>query len=356
MRFIINLTIAIALLCVSCKKDSNDPPVPPQHIPPKIEGKIYVANEHEGTISVIDASINKVIKTIRLDTDEKYGLMAHNVQVSPDGKTALVTVVPSSHNFDEELVIIDAEKDEIIKRVEAGVHVHMAHVVFSTDGNFAYITFTDGNYVMEFDTKAYKFTRKFSFLEPYEPHGLRYFSGKLYIANLKHNCLTVINVADGTMDDIEVGGMLVQTAIAPNGKYVFATVYNTKEIVRINLASKEILRTKLPDDAQGPIQSYPTPDSKFLYICDQGILQGRLISDKVYVMDIESGEIKHTILAGKGPHGVVLSQGGEYAYVTNTISNNVSVIEVSTQKVITTIPVGHAPNGISFRSVTGGMP
>ncbi|MGZ5304851.1 MAG: YncE family protein [Bacteroidia bacterium] len=345
-----------AFLFSSCKKENNNTHDPPAHISPKIEGKIYVANEHNGLVSVIDASTNKVIKTIYLDTEEKNGFMPHNIQVSPDGKAVWVTVVGHSHDIDEEIVVLDASKDSIIKRIATGAHIHLAHVVFSSDGNFAYVTATEGNFVMEIDAKTYKITRTFPFSEPHEPHGLRYFSGKLYIANLKHNCLAIINLAGGKTEHVELGGMAVQTAISPNGKYVFVSVYNTMEIIRINIASREIFRIKLPVGSQGPIQIYPTPDSKQLYICDQGILLTRPASDKVFVMDIESGEIKHTITSAMAPHGVVVSKGGEYAYVTNMMSDNVSVIETSIQKVIAKIPVGSGPNGISFKFKDGGMP
>ena len=37
-----------------------------------------------------------------------------------------------------------------------------------------------------------------------------------------------------------------------------------------------------------------------------------------------------------------------YAYVTNGMSNNVSVIDTSTNKVVTSVPVGSGPDGIAI--------
>lgn len=57
-----------------------------------------------------------------------------------------------------------------------------------------------------------------------------------------------------------------------------------------------------------------------------------------------------TITTGKGAHGVVVSDDGKHAFVTNTENDSVSVIDTATQKVINTIKVGKRSNSITFRS------
>ena len=63
----------------------------------------------------------------------------------------------------------------------------------------------------------------------------------------------------------------MQTAITRDGKFVFATLYYIKEIIRYDLQSGEIKRIALPADAQGPVQLYATPGEKTGFkqgICD----------------------------------------------------------------------------------------
>ena len=50
---------------------------------------------------------------------------------------------------------------------------------------------------------------------------------------------------------------------------------------------------------------------------------------------------------GPGAHGVVVDGAGRYAFVTNIYANTVSVLDVRSAKVVATVPVGRAPNGIS---------
>ena len=54
----------------------------------------------------------------------------------------------------------------------------------------------------------------------------------------------------------------------------------------------------------------------------------------------------------KGAHGVVISDDGKRAFITNTVDDTVSVIDTASQKAIKTIKVGKGPNGITFRSAS----
>ncbi|KAA9325686.1 YncE family protein [Adhaeribacter soli] len=351
------LVIIIGLLFLglnSCKDKATEKD--PEPALPTENGKIYVANEHAGSISVIDAATNKVRKTININPGTSTELMAHNVQVAPDGRTVWVTGVPMDHTTDEKLVIIDALADTVIYRKTMPMHLHMAHVVLDPESKFAYVTATDAGLVLQVNAQTYHTSKVYSLPATHQPHGLRYHKGKLYVANMEGKSISEIDVVSGQVTEIPVGGMAVQTAVSPDGKYIFASLFDTKEVVRYSLQTQALTRIPLPSTAQGPIQLYPTPDSKKLFVCDQGVLLNRPASDKVFVLDIEKATITNIIKVGQAAHGVVVSKSGKTAYATNTNSNTVSVIDVNSEKVIAIVPVGFTPNGISFWFETGGMP
>lgn len=351
--FVINLVLA-GLLINSCKE--NQPDETPEPALPSETGKVYVANEHAGTVSVIDAATRKVLKTININSGPAVELMAHNVQVAPDGKTVWVTGVPMEHTTDEQLIIIDAFADTVKYRKLMASHLHMAHVVLDPESEFAYVTATDAGLVLQVNAQTYHTTNVYTLGPRHEPHGLRYSRGKLYVANLRANSISVIDIATKQVSEIPVGGMAVQTAVSPDGKYVFASLFDTREVVRFNLQTQELTKIPLPPSSQGPIQLYTSPDSKKILVCDQGGLLNRPVSDKVFVIDIEKAALTNTIKVGNGAHGVVTSKEGRTAFATNTNDGTVSVIDLATEKVIATVPVGYTPNGISFWSETGGMP
>jgi YVTN family beta-propeller protein len=82
------------------------------------------------------------------------------------------------------------------------------------------------------------------------------------------------------------------------------------------------------------------PAAPYAYIANSG-------SASVSVIDTASDQVVATIPVGAAPWGVAVGPGGERVYVTNSNSNSVSVIDGATQTVIATIPVGQRPMGIA---------
>ena len=318
-------------------------------------GKVYVANEEGGSVSVID--LQDSLKNTSIDINDSGKMfMAHNVQVSPNGKSVWVTAVPMDSNGINQLVVIEPESGTIKKRIYLGKDLHVAHVVLDDESKNAFVTAKDPNQVIQVSAVNYEVVRKFDLGAHHSPHGLRYAKGKLFVANMDAKSMSIIDIADGKITDIPLGGVVVQTAITQDGKFVLATLYDTKEVIRYDLKSGEIKRIALPANAKGPIQLYATPDSKSLYVADQGELMNRPASNKVFVIDISTAKVTNTITVGNKAHGVVVSKDGKTIYVTNSIDNTVSVIDAATQKVTRTVSVGKGPNGISYMFETGGMP
>ncbi len=318
--------------------------------------KVYVANEEGGSVSVIDLQNSLKVTSIDISGNSGEMFMAHNVQVAPNGKSVWVTAVPMDSTGTNQLVVIDANTSAIKNRVELGRDLHVSHVVLDNESKYAFVTAKESNQVIQVDASTYEVLRKFELGAGHSPHGLRYSNGKLYVANMDSKSMSVINIVDSKITDIPLGGVVVQTAVTQNEKFVFATLYDTKEVIRYDLQSGQIARIPLPAEAQGPIQLYATPDSRLLYVADQGELMERPVSNKVFVIDISNAKVISTIKVGKKAHGVVVSLDGKTVYVTNSIDNTVSIIDVATQKVTGTISVGKSPNGISYWFETGGMP
>ena len=317
--------------------------------------KVYVANEEGGSISVIDLQDSLKNTNINMsDSGKMY--MAHNVQVAPDGKSVWVTAVPMDSTGMDQLIVIDPNTETVKNRVQLGKDLHVAHVVLDHESRNVFVTAKESNQVIQVDATTYQVVRKFDLGAGHSPHGLRYANGKLYVANMDSKSMSIINLADGKITDVPLGGVAVQTAVTQDGRFVFASLYDTKEVVRYDLQSSEIKRIPLPAGAQGPIQLYATPDSKLLYVADQGELMERPVSNKVFVIEIPNAKVTDTIEVGNKAHGIVVSKDGKTAYVTNSIDNTVSLIDVASQKVTRTVPVGKGPNGISYWFKTGGMP
>ena len=343
--------ILILALAASCRKDNNT-----QAGAAEMRAKIFVANENGSTIQAVD--VNQPESNVTIDLDDHTGdmLMPHNVQVAPDGKSVWVTIHPMLFNALDQVAIIDPVSLQIKKRIYIGEDYHLAHVVLNDAGTNAFVTATDSDQVVMIDAVNYNVVKFFELPDGSEPHGMRYFKGRLYVACMGAKCLSIIDVASGNISSVPLGGVAVQAAITADGKYVFVSLYDTRELARYDIQTGQVNKLSLPSGAQGPIQLYCTPNSKSVLVCDQGKLNGMPVSNKVYEVDIASFSVTQTIQVGNAAHGIVISKDGKKAFVTNSDDNTVSVIDLKTKTVVRTIPVGVDPNGISYWYESGGMP
>ncbi len=338
------------------------------------EEKIYVALEEEGKVAVIDSTSRKVLSTIDLSKQidgKMTHFMAHNVQVAPNGQFVAVTAniaedmegmpgasMETHGNSSDELVIINPETDQITQRIPLDTDSHLAHVVIPKDGKKAYATSQEKGLVYIVDIVNGRIANKVNLGQDTQPHGLRLSNddSKAFIA-LMGKGLAVMDTASGQFNTIKLPGAGVQTAITQDGKFAFVSVYDTKQIGFLDLATNKLEFIQLPEGAKGPVQLYVSPDSRYLYVADQGYYFDQPTSDKIYRIDIAMRKVDKTITGGSAPHGIVVDKAGEFAFVTNLLSDDISVIDLASNQEVSKIPVGNMPNGISvWNKNKGGTP
>lgn len=344
-----------------------------------ISGKAYVAIEGSGEIAVIDAKTNQVLKRIDLSEDKNgmtVGYMPHNVQVAPDNKSVWVTanaddkkmemsfrLIPIAHadtghgdevvdtgKSNDEVIVIDPFSDAIVKRIELRQGLHLSHVALTPDSAFAIVASQEKGIMYKINTSSFEVEKEVVTKKGGGPHGLRISpDGKTaYIAMLGGKSLGVLDIPNFSLKDVPLKGAAVQTGVTPDGKYALASVYDAKSLAVYDVASAKLSYIDLPKEAKGPVQIYPTPDSRFVFVADQGFYFDQPVGDTVYKIDLQEMKVTQTIKGGSAPHGVAVSKDGKFAYITNLKSDDVSVIDVAQGQEVAKIKVGKIPNGISL--------
>lgn len=338
-----------------------------------VKEKVYAALEEAGVVAVIDPSTRSVVERIDL-TEENNGIatqyMPHNVQVSPDGETVWVTAnvmegdMGGMHDMgkkdpaaQDQAIVIDPASDRIIRRIPIGTESHLAHIVITPDNTTAYVTSQEKGEVYVINAQTYAIERTIVLGKDASPHGVRMSTdgSKAFIALVSGKAIAELDTRTEAVKKYPMRSGVVQTAATPDGRYTLASLYTTKQIARLAIASGEVTLIDLPAEAKGPVQIYPTPDSRFLYVADQGYYFDQPTSTLVYRIDIEKAAVDQTIPAGTAPHGIVVDKQGKFVYLTNLLSDDVSVIDAALGKEVARIPVGKMPNGISvWDSALGG--
>lgn len=347
-----------------------------QNIDQVFDEKVYVALEDEGRVAVIDTKNQKVLRSIDLTEYINMRFVryaVHNVQVAPNGSLVLASanVRRGAHGQSSEeeedlsdglldkIFIIDPLTDTIIESIPIALDSHLAHVVVNSDSTKAYVALQETGQIAIIDLPKKTVLSMIDLGTDSEPHGLRLLTddSKLAVALVEGKALAMIDTKNNAVKYYDLPGKGVQTAVAPNGQYVFISLYDTKQIATLDLRADTLDIIDLPAESKGPIQIYPSPDSQFLYIADQGYYFEQATGNMVHRLNVATKTIDKSIAVGSAPHGLVVDRDGELVYVTNLLSEDVSVIDTRNGQEKTRIKVGKTPNGISiWNQKTGGTP
>ncbi len=328
-----------ALLFAACGSKADNSP------------RIYIANEGDGTISVISSGSLEVVDTVKLEGKP------HNVNSDPIGKYFYATNHEGEEAAAEEehdghgehvpyLRIIDAKTNELLRSV---LMVEMAaHVVPSRDGKLVYVSIEGGKNIVEVSPSEGRLLRAFDVGEG--PHGIVLSNDgkKLFVPNMRSNDVSAVDLESGKEERIslEFEGSKCETPVAMgislDDRFAFVTCGRSFEVYKIDANAKKVVgRVELEKgEFPGPIQVPVHPSGKFLYVPD-------MRHGVVHKIDVESFTLVKDIATGKGAHGIAYSADGKLAYVTNTWEDSVSVVDLESEKVVRTIKVGSKPNGIA---------
>ncbi|HYW39222.1 MAG TPA: beta-propeller fold lactonase family protein [Terriglobales bacterium] len=98
-------------------------------------------------------------------------------------------------------------------------------------------------------------------------------------------------------------------------------------------------RAEINERYLSPLEMLLSPDGHRLYVVCQA-------SDELRVVDIESGKVVTVVPLGRAPRGITVSPDGTQIYVTNSTDDTVSVIDAATLRVTRTLPTGFEPAGV----------
>jgi YVTN family beta-propeller protein len=179
-------------------------------------------------------------------------------------------------------------------------------------------------------------------------------SGYVYVTNFDDDTISVLSVPFfGEITRISVGDGPFGVAVSSNGEYIF--VSNSQDGTVSVIEGTSVIETISVGD--NPLGIVVTPDGENVYVANNG-------SNTITVISTEDdeGNVEYTIEETidpddlelmAGPYGMAIDPYGSYVYVTNNISNTVSIISCYTNELTDTIDVendglGEGPLGVAL--------
>ncbi len=275
---------------------------------------LYVANQGDALISVIDMETNVVIRTVDLkELGFSENSQPHHIAVEPDGSYWYVSLIGDNTiikfnrsnnligrlNFERPgLLALDPNSDKLYAGRSMAA-VSPPQTIGVIDRN-----------TMEFEEMGVFFPR---------PHALAVEpkSGAVYTASLAVNQIATLYPEDENIELTTLDGnrmhTLVQFSISPDGQRMAGTTELSSSIFLFDLnegVTSNPSDTVLTDAA--PWHPSFTPDGRWIYAGNNG-------ANTVSVIDTDSRTLAKTI-TGNGlaqPHGSAVSPDGRYVYISN---------------------------------------
>jgi YVTN family beta-propeller protein len=307
--------------------------------------RFYTSDQFSNTVSVINPASNKLLGVIRLG-DPTPGnlsplyrgqLLVHGMGFSPDHRTLLVVSIGSNS-----VSFIDTASNTAKHVTYVGRSPHEAF--FTPDGKEIWVSVRGENYIAILDGQTY--LEKSRVEVPNGP-GMTIFSpdGKYgYVCSSFSPEIVVIATATKQI----VGRVRQESpfcpdiAATPDGNQVWFTLKDIGKVMIFN-ARPPFEVMKMLDT--GPITNHVnfarTPRGQFAYVTVGGLNLVKVFrtSDFEQVAAVETGAL---------PHGLWPSGDGTRIYVGLENADAAAAIDTQGNRVVATIPVGQAPQGVAY--------
>ncbi len=321
-------------------------PTPTAEAPVAKREMVYVSNFDDSTVSVIDAEGGSVVRTVAVD-DGPIGVAG-----SPDGTRVYVAAFQAGT-----LSVLRTGDDRVIASVPVGESANS--VAVTPDGAFIAVTDTAAERVAIVDADTLEVLARVP--GGRQPSGLAIDgAGRLaFTSNFSGASVTVVDLdarrrrAIIQLPFMTASDGILGVAIAPATGQGYVTSFYKSSARSVQVDTLRSVRQAFPFlNGARPEAVVTNAAGTLAYFIghDAGTGTGRLS-----FMRMPEDEVIATILVGPVPEALALSPDETQLYVTNTGTNNVSVVDIALRQPVGLIRVGRAPMGIAVVAVPEGQ-
>ena len=315
-------------------------------IPVSSRDRVYLSDQTSNTVSVVDPASEKLLGVIRLGDPTpgnlsplyKGQLLVHGMGFSPDRRTLLVVSIGSNS-----VAFIDTATNRVKHISYVGRSPHEA--MFTPDGKEVWVAVRGEDYIQVLDGRTYQPIHRIQVpngpgMTIFSPDGkygyvVSSFTPEMVVINTKtHKIIGRVTQASPFSPDV---------AATPDGRQVWFTLKDIGKTQVVN--AKPPFNTIAMLDT-GPITNHVNfarnAHGQFAYVTIGGLNEVKVFTTS------DHPELVATIPTGELPHGLWPSGDGTRIYVGLENRNGVAAIDTASNKVVSTISTGQAPQGMVY--------
>lgn len=301
---------------------------------------VYVANEYNADISVIDPATNEVVQTIAI-SGRPGDVRPRGMAVSPDGRTIFVAVSDFNPEFEtpeDKIVGIDVETGEVVIEFRAGGNPERIAITPDGEEVWASLEALARGAGYNLDTG----TQFASFIVGVEAEGVAVSPDGRWVyvtAEATHTTTVIDRENREVVTHLLVGNRPRVVEFSPDGAYAYVTAEIGGTVSVIDVATHTVIQTiNLGLDSR-PVEIAVDPTQPRIFVAGGG-------TSAVYVINTETYEVETVIREqmGRRPWGITITGDGSTVYTANGLSDSVSVIDTDCLCVVDNITAGRGPH------------
>jgi YVTN family beta-propeller protein len=304
----------------------------PSMLRPGLRLCAYVANAGDGTVTVVDLVRLAATSTIAVGPAPS-GIRAHPTRKEIWG-------VSSEAGY---VWVIDAPRDALVARIPLGAapidrNAAPFALDFSPDGSRAYIAASGSSSLVAIDCATRQLiARARTGRRPWLARVTR--DGRLVlVSNRDDSTLMLFDAATlQPLATIPVAGRPEQVVVLPDSSMAFISAAGTNQISVVDLR-RRVLLVNLPV-AGTPTDLILKPDGGELYVTAPE-------SHGLEILNTWTAEVAEFMLLGSAPSRGVLTADASLLYVTDAAAGRVMPVQIGIRQMLRPIPVGERP-GVS---------
>ena len=312
---------------------------------------LLVANKSDDTVDFLDLASGE--KRATLPT----GKAPHEIAVSPDGRTAVISNYGNREAPGSSLTVVDVDAAEVLRTIDLGHHSRPHGLAWLSDETLA-VTAEGSAHLLVVEPASGTIRSEVETGQRVS-HMVAVAGGRAFVANIGSGTVTVIELGSGAkLTDIVTGEGAEGIDVSPDGREVWVGNRAADTLSVIDPESLEIVAT-VPCPGF-PIRVRLTPDGSRVLV--SAARSGEVvIFDRAERRELVRKQLDLSTVEGfeerlfgdrfgdsPVPVGLVVSPDGGTAWVAATQADAVVVVSTEDLVVKALLSTGHEPDGIAW--------
>jgi len=321
------------------------------------EGTLIVLNKSGASASLIDAMTGDRL------LDVPTGDSPHEVAISPDGKTAVVSNYGGSQPGGNSLTVIDLPSAKVTSTIDLGQHRRPHGAQYLPDGRRVVVTTEGSGSILVVDVPTGRILRAMetgqavSHMVVLDAERMR-----AWVSNIGSGSVCVIDLNAGTLlATIATGNGAEGLDITPDFSQVWVGNRGADTITILDADKLEVLdevpcgsfpiRVKFtPDGSRALVSNARTGDVAVFDVAERKEI-GR-IAMQLTPLEAKDGRLFGDDFADSPvPVGLLISRDGRRAWVANTNADIVTVLDLQRLEISGRIKAGKEPDGLGWSAL-----